>query len=78
MNAVAKWGNSLALRLPKRLADEAQLSEGTNVEFRVEEGSLIVSATRPRYSLDQLLAGHRHDFNHGEVDSGAPVGAEEW
>ena len=54
---VAKWGNSLALRLPKRLAEDAGIQEGTRVEVRVEGGTLIATPAKPKYTLDELLAG---------------------
>lgn len=81
MNAVvSKWGNSLALRLPKHLAEEAGLSEGSPVDLRVEDGKLVVSSARVRarrYKLSELLKGYdpaKH--RHPETDWGPDVGRE--
>lgn len=79
MNAISKWGNSLAIRLPKHVAEEAHLSVGTNVDFRVDDGSIVVTPARPRYSLDDLLSKYDPEAHrHQEVDMGGPVGEEEW
>ena len=76
-NHVSKWGNSLALRLPKTIASDARLREGTAVEMRVEGGLLIVRPARPKYKLSDLLAAHKRAEN-GEVDWGKAAGEEEW
>jgi len=78
MNAVTKWGNSLALRLPKPLADSAHLSVGTPVDMRVEDGRLVISAAKPKYKLDDLLRGHKPEYNHTDSGFGGPVGEEIW
>jgi antitoxin MazE len=75
---IAKWGNSLALRLPKPVAADAGFSEGTAVELSVQNGKLIVAPARPKYRLADLLAQITPDNRHEEVDWGAPKGTEEW
>ena len=74
---VQKWGNCLALRLPKALADEFRLQQGSAVELRVVRGRLIVEPQRaPHYSLDDLLKKvSRHNL-HAEIKTGRPVGRE--
>lgn len=54
---LAKWGNSLAVRLPKDIAEELHLSEGTPVEIKVESGALTLRPATPRYRLADLLRG---------------------
>lgn len=66
--AIAKWGNSLALRLPHGLARDAGLYEGASVDIVLEGGRLVVSRIRPRYALDELMADYRPDHRHGETD----------
>ena len=77
-SAIAKWGNSLALRLPRTIAKDAGLVEGTPVELRVEGENLIVTAARTRYELSELLKGMRPDNRHEETDWGEPHGEERW
>lgn len=73
---VQKWGNSLAIRIPKVLAREAGLAEGTPVDFSIDEGAVII---RPkRYSLEELLAQVTPENLHPEINTGRPVGREAW
>ena len=76
---IQKWGNSLALRLPKALADEARMREGTKVELvRTPDGLLVKSKRKPkpRYRLSDLLAGITPDNVHPQTDWGPSVGKE--
>ncbi len=73
---VSKWGNSLALRLPARMAEDAGLEEGSAVDISIEAESLVVRPARPKYRLDELLAEFRSEHRHGETDWGAPAGKE--
>ncbi|GBF03934.1 putative integron gene cassette protein [Deinococcus aerius] len=76
---IQKWGNSLALRIPKGIAEEAGLGQSTSVEIRVSGGQLVVTPLRPpRYELDDLLSRIRPDQLHEETDWGEPQGQEEW
>jgi antitoxin MazE len=76
---VQKWGNSLALRIPKSFAQEAGLKEQSAVELSVVDGKLVVIAeSRPVYTLQELLARVTADNLHGEVDTGPAVGGEAW
>lgn len=72
---ISKWGNSLALRLPRHLAEEVKLMEGTTVCVEVEDGSIRVTPSRPKFRLADLLAdeprGHEYDW-------GEPTGEEVW
>ncbi len=53
---IARWGNSLALRLPRKLAEDIRLVEGATVDLRIENDALVVVPTRKRYRLADLLA----------------------
>ncbi len=77
---VQKWGNSLAVRLPKHLADEAKLGAGSHVEIqRTRQGLLLKPARkRPHYTLKQLLAQCKGKTPPPEVDWGRPEGSEAW
>jgi antitoxin MazE len=52
---IARWGNSLALRIPRPVAEGLGLDEGGTVELSVEEGQLLVRPRRPEPRLDGLL-----------------------
>lgn len=76
---VQKWGNSLALRLPKALVNEFRLEQGSAVELRVVGGKLIVEPQRaPYYRLEDLLKKVSKRNIHAEIKTGRPVGKEIW
>jgi antitoxin MazE len=76
---VQKWGNSLAVRIPRGLALDAGLRPGTVVELSGMEGKLvIVAVTAPEATLGQLLAGITEENVHREVNWGPAVGHEAW
>ncbi|NJM73867.1 MAG: AbrB/MazE/SpoVT family DNA-binding domain-containing protein [Scytonema sp. RU_4_4] len=76
---VAKWGNSLAIRIPQSLAKEIQVAEGSQVDIDVVNGSLVIQPRkRKQYSLDELVQGITPENRHVEVDSGVAVGNEVW
>jgi antitoxin MazE len=68
---VQKWGNSLALRIPKSFASEVGLDQNSPVEVSLIEGKLIVApAHEPKFTLKQLLAHVTEENLHHEVDTG--------
>jgi len=76
---VQKWGNSLALRIPKSFAAEVGLNPNSSVEMSLRDGELIVvPAEKPRFTLKQLLAQVTEENLHDEVDTGSAVGGEVW
>lgn len=76
---VRKWGNSLALRIPSGLAEDARLRDGTEVEIALDEGRLVVeSVADSELSLDALVAGITPENLHGEHDADTARGVEAW
>lgn len=75
-----KWGNSLAVRIPKEFAAKAGMEDGSPVEIKVSGQRIILSPSRrkKKYSLNALLAGINRDNLHGEVDVGKGKGREIW
>jgi antitoxin MazE len=77
--SVQRWGNSLALRIPKAYAAETKIRHGSEVELSLKAGALIVRPIkRPRLSLNDLLEGVKATNLHGEVRTGKSVGREAW
>ena len=75
---ISKWGNSLALRIPKAVASEVNLSEGSEVTVAAIDGRLVVTpVTDRRYKLEELLSAVSKSNVHSEVDLGRPVGNEQ-
>lgn len=76
---VQKWGNSLAVRIPKPLVRELRMDAGDAVEVRtVEEGVLIAPMRRRRHTLRSLLKGITPYNRHREILTGRPLGREAW
>ncbi len=76
---IKKWGNSLALRIPKLLASDANLKLNEMVDISIDQGSIIITPIGEKeYSLGELLKGISKNNLHGEFDAGAPVGKEIW
>lgn len=76
---IQKWGNSLGLRIPKALAEQAGVEAGSDVDLSVEDGELIVRPRKsPRYQLKELLRTVTPKNVHREVETGEPLGREVW
>jgi antitoxin MazE len=76
---VQKWGNSLAVRIPKPLAQDAEVKEGTVLNLAVSEGKVIATpVSKKKLSLKQLLAKVNKKTLHDEINFGSPVGREIW
>jgi antitoxin MazE len=75
---IQKWGNSLAVRIPKPFALEVGLEQNSLVAVTIEEGKLLLEPIKPSYSLEELLAGVTKNNLHHEVETGPAVGNEVW
>jgi antitoxin MazE len=73
---VQKWGNSLAVRIPKPVAQEVGMVADREVEMSVEGTTLVLAPTRRQYTLEELVKGITAKNCHEEVDFGPPVGRE--
>jgi antitoxin MazE len=54
---VAKWGNSLAVRLPAAVVQSLQLKDGDEIELRVEDSRHLTVARKP--DIEEMLQGLR-------------------
>lgn len=76
---VQKWGNSLAIRIPKSFAAEAGLHADAAVELSLVDGRLVVERTAPpSLTLEELLNGISDENLPGEWNTGPAVGKEVW
>ncbi|GAB4239383.1 MAG: AbrB/MazE/SpoVT family DNA-binding domain-containing protein [Stanieria sp.] len=76
---IAKWGNSLGIRIPKHLLEQIKLQEGDEIEISATEDRLIVTPVkRIKYSLEELLEGMGEENLHPEIDWGEVTGIEQW
>ena len=74
---VSKWGNSLGIRIPRGIAQDAHVSEGTAVDIRVEDGRIVAEPIEVD-TLEVLLARITPENCHGEQLGDEPVGREAW
>ncbi len=76
---IQKWGNSLALRIPKSFATEVGLQRETPIEVSLADGKLVITPiANPKPVLKQLLAKVTKENLHHEVNTDPAVGNETW
>ena len=76
---IKKQGNSLALRIPKSFALNANLRQNKLVDLSIDKERIIITPIDEKeYSLDELLESVSESNLHGELDTGEPVGKEIW
>lgn len=76
---IRKWGNSLAVRIPKTLAADLGVARDSSVELSVQDGCLLMRpSVAPRYELESLLASVTSGNLHAEIDLGPATGKETW
>lgn len=74
--SVAKWGNSLGLRVPKELAARFGLREGSRIEIVAEDDRLVLIPARSAFTLEELLAGMTPEAMREAFDWGDDRGRE--
>ena len=76
---IQKWGNSLALRIPKSFANEMGLGENSSVQLMIKEGVLVIALdAEPKLTLEELLSQVTEDNVHHEWETGPAKGDETW
>ncbi|HLB93328.1 MAG TPA: AbrB/MazE/SpoVT family DNA-binding domain-containing protein [Terriglobales bacterium] len=77
---MVKWGNSLAVRIPKAAVEEAKLREGDSLEIEAIEGKVELRRATKVPTLAQLVSQITPENRYSEISAGAEVGKEmvEW
>ena len=73
---VAKWGTTLAIRIPKHLAEELKLRAGAAVELSAQDGQLTISIKK--LDIEEMISRITPNNRHEEWDLGPPQGKEIW
>ncbi len=73
---ISRWGNSLAVRIPRSVLEQSRLHEGDTVEVEAGAGGSLVLRPARRKNLAEMLAAITPDNLHGETFADEPVGAE--
>ena len=76
--ALAKWGNNLALRLPKAAVKALGVAEGSEVDIEVAKGRLVARPARAPANLNELVRRITPKNRHDATEWGPPVGREVW
>jgi len=73
---IVRWGTSLAIRIPKSVAEQWGVREGSGIEMAPRGDQLVMS--KRGYDLTEMLARMSPESLHGEIDTGRAQGREEW
>ncbi len=75
---LVRWGNSHAVRIPKKLVEAARLREGEELELKLIGGGIELSPTRNQFTLEELVNGITPRNRHRTTEWGGAVGEEVW
>lgn len=75
---MAKWGNSLSIRVPKKVLEELDLGDKDELFYKVEDNQIILKPKREKKMLEKLFEGYDLDADYPfeVVDKGGAVGEE--
>jgi len=80
MAQIVKWGNSLAVRIPKPVAEQAGVREGDPIVIEAEKGQINLRRKQRVPTLKELVAQIRPENRYDEIPAGTERGKEsvEW
>lgn len=78
ITTVQRWGNSLAVRIPKAFATQADMAEDARVQIAIENDAIVIRPAPPAWKLDDMLENVTVSNRHSLVDWGDKVGKESW
>ena len=73
---ICKWGSSLAVRIPKAIAEQCGVSEGSAIEMDAQSGQIVMR--KRTYDLNDLLNRITPENCHPEQEIGEAQGNEQW
>lgn len=75
---IQRWGNSLAVRIPKPFAAQADLTENSQVDISLDGDRIVLSPAAKEWKLDELLGAITARNTHKEIGWGDRAGTEAW
>ena len=75
--SIKKWGNSLALRIPKDVAKTLHIENNSTLELHIEDGKMVVEPQKDDL-LESLVSRIDADNLHNEIETGEALGNEVW
>jgi antitoxin MazE len=76
LSHISKWGNSLGVRIPQAIAEQAGIYEGISIQLIIENNHILIK--KKTDSLKSLLSKVNAENIHHEIESGTAVGKELW
>lgn len=76
--SLAKWGNSLSVRFPKKLLNEFNLKDKDELVYSVQDNKIILEPKREKKLIEQLFEGYdlNKEYPFEIVDKGGAIGEE--
>jgi antitoxin MazE len=74
---VVKWGNSLAVRIPKSVAEQARMREGDAIVLKAGKGRIELRRAERVPTLEELVSRITPENRYPDTDWGPDVGREE-
>jgi antitoxin MazE len=74
---VRKWGNSLGIRIPGKIAKDIDIVEGSSVDIEEKDGQIVIKP-KNKYILKDMIGKISKENIHEEIISSGPVGNEAW
>ena len=78
VTSVQRWGNSLAIRIPKAFAAQAQLTENTDVDISLDGDRIVITPARRTWTLRELVGDITPANRHREIEWRQRAGKESW
>ncbi len=78
VTTIQRWGNSLAIRIPKPFALETDLQEHSEVDIALDGNRIVVSPARKEWRLGELVRAITPRNLHDEVPWGRKARREAW
>jgi antitoxin component of MazEF toxin-antitoxin module len=75
---LVRWGNSLAVRIPKPIAEQVRLKEGDELQLQADADGIRIHAVQHRPSLQEALKRIQPDSVPELLDWEPPQGSETW
>lgn len=83
MLTLSTWGNAQAVRLPKALREQVGMSDGSQIEATVENGSIVLKPVHAARrvirvaDLSHIFRDRTKEYHADEDPFGEAVGEEE-
>lgn len=78
--SLQKWGNGTAVRIPKKVADAANIHLSQQLTVTIQHGSIVLTPVveKEKKSLESMLKGVMPQMIDGELQWGEDVGSEKY